>query len=80
MFFSEQRVNPLRFCHRPILISDRRTLLAEVLRRLRVDSPRPTDDVIDRDLVLVWGEERRIITGADILGRLLRGIVRRRRK
>jgi hypothetical protein len=24
---------------------------------------------------LVWGEEKRIITGADLLGRLLRGIV-----
>ena len=32
------------------------------------------DDVIDLDLILVWGRQRRIITGADILGRLLRGI------
>jgi metal transporter CNNM len=32
------------------------------------------DDVIDNDLILVWGEEKRIITGSDILGRLLRGI------
>ena len=35
----------------------------------------PEDDVIDNDLILVWGEEKRIITGADLLGRLLRGIV-----
>lgn len=35
------------------------------------------DDVIDEDLVLVWEcEVRRIITGADLLGRLLRGIAR----
>ena len=27
--------------------------------------------------ILVWGEQKRIITGADLLGRLLRGIVRR---
>jgi hypothetical protein len=26
-------------------------------------------------LILVWGPQKRIITGADLLGRLLRGIV-----
>jgi len=36
-----------------------------------------SDDVIDNDLILVWGHEKRIITGADLLGRLLRGIVTR---
>jgi metal transporter CNNM len=36
--------------------------------------------VIDQDLILVWGKQRRIITGADILGRLLRGIVTRERR
>lgn len=35
---------------------------------------RAGDDVIDRDLILVWAEERRVITGSGILGRLLRGI------
>ena len=36
------------------------------------------DDVIDDDLILIWGkEEKRIITGSDILGRLMRGIARR---
>jgi metal transporter CNNM len=32
--------------------------------------------VIDADVILVWGAEKRVITGADILGRLLRGIAR----
>jgi hypothetical protein len=36
--------------------------------------PGNEDDVIDDDLILVWGGQRRIITGADLLGRLLRGI------
>ena len=31
-------------------------------------------DVIDNDLILIWGTQKRIITGADLLGRLLRGI------
>ncbi len=35
------------------------------------------DKVIDEDLMLVWGSEKRIITGADILGNLLHGIAQR---
>ena len=35
---------------------------------------RPDDDVIDHDIIVVWAEQRRIITGSDLLGRLLRGI------
>ena len=35
------------------------------------------DDVIDDDLILIWTDEKRVITGADILGRLLRGIALR---
>jgi len=43
--------------------------------RLKSHPQRAGRDVIDRDIILVWGkEEKRVITGADILGRLLRGI------
>ena len=35
------------------------------------------DDVVDDDLILVRGDQKRIITGSDLLGRLLRGIVMR---
>jgi hypothetical protein len=41
---------------------------------MKVVPERPGDDVIDNDIIVVWGEQRRIITGADLLGRLLRGI------
>ena len=34
------------------------------------------DDVIDFDIIIVWGANRRIITGPDVLGRLLRGITK----
>ncbi len=61
--------------HRPIVVTDPRTPLGEVIGRLRVLAQAPGDDVIDHDLILVWARERRIITGADLLGRLLRGIV-----
>jgi hypothetical protein len=33
------------------------------------------DGVIDHDVLLVWGENKRIITGADIFGRLLKGMM-----
>jgi metal transporter CNNM len=51
------------------------TKLGEVICRMKVAPERPDDDVIDNDLILVWGAQKRIITGADLLGRLLRDIV-----
>ncbi len=35
------------------------------------------DKADDFSKVLLWGEQKRVITGSDILGRLLRGISRR---
>lgn len=72
--FSEQLPDPITFCHRPILVTDTGTLLGKVLSHLTVHPVSESDDVIDEDLILVWGDERRVITGTDILGRLLRGI------
>jgi hypothetical protein len=61
--------------HRPLIVRDMQTRLGDVVGRLRVVQERPEDDVIDNDLILVWGAQKRIITGSDLLGRLLRGIV-----
>jgi hypothetical protein len=61
--------------HRPIIVTNMRTPLGSVIGRMTVKPKHPEDDVVDNDLILVWGEQRRIITGADLLGRLLRGIV-----
>ena len=49
--------------------------IGDAIGRMRVKQEHPEDDVIDYDLILVWGRHKRIITGADLLGRLLRGIV-----
>jgi hypothetical protein len=74
--FSKQAFLPLKHCHRPIAITDRETRLGDLLMRLKVHPEHEEDDVIDQDIVVVWtSESRRIITGSDILGRLLRGIV-----
>lgn len=63
------------YWHRPLIVTDMRTPLGAVIGRLKVKPEHAEDDVIDDDLILVWGEDKRIITGADLLGRLLRGIV-----
>ena len=59
---------------RPDIVSDMHTRLGEVIERLTLTPEHLEDDVIDNDLILIWGEQKRIITGADLLGRLLRGI------
>ncbi len=73
--FEEKTFNPMDHCHRPMIVSNPDSTLGDVLPGLQVDAEHNEDDVIDKDIILIWGEERRIITGADILGRLLRGIV-----
>lgn len=61
-------------CHRPVIVLDPTMPLGHIIGRLQAAGRRSEDDVIDNDVVLLWGEAPRIITGADILGRLLRGI------
>lgn len=72
--FGVEPFRPYSYCHRPIVVSDAKTPLGEVIQKLRVHPEHSEDDVIDNDLILCWGKEKRIITGADLLGRLLRGI------
>jgi metal transporter CNNM len=73
--FDPDLFNPLAHCHRPIVVRDPATPLGEVIGRFRVRAAHREDDVLDEDVILLWGEERRILTGSDVLGRLLRGIV-----
>lgn len=74
--FTAEPVDPREFCHPPLVVEDPATKLCEVVPQLAVQRERAGDDVIDHDVVLLWADERRIITGADLLGRLLRGIVK----
>jgi hypothetical protein len=75
--FGEVSPAPETYWHRPIIVTDPNTRLDGVLGRLKVEPERPGDDVIDDDLILVWAEKtKRVITGGDLLGRLLRGIVK----
>jgi metal transporter CNNM len=73
--FNAASIHPETHWHRPIIVTNIRTPLGSVIGRMKVKAEHPEDDVIDNDIILVWGEQKRIITGADLLGRLLRGIV-----
>ena len=72
--FDELDVNPNAYWHRPIIVRDPKARLGDVIGLLKVVPEDPNDDVIEHDLILVWHKQRRIITGSDLLGRLLRGI------
>lgn len=68
--------DPLAQCHVPIVVERDATRLDVMLERLCAGRAGAEDASIAEDLILLWGEERRVITGADLLGRLLRGIGR----
>jgi len=78
--FTDQETDPQAYCHRPVIVRNRHEPLGKVLAQLSFDSASPGDHLISDDTVLLWSEEKRVITGADLLGRLLRGIVQRSRK
>lgn len=74
----EQRFQPEQHCHRPIVIGDVAKRLGHIIQQFEVHVSHEGDDVVDRDVVLIWGDDKRIITGANILGRLLTGITKER--
>ena len=77
VLFNEVSVGPEPYRHRPIVITDMCTRLGDVIGLMKMKPKHPEDDVIEHDLILIWGKQKRIITGADLLGRLLRGIATR---
>tara|TARA_R110001592_G_C13186793_1_gene751726 strand:- start:2156 stop:2416 length:261 start_codon:yes stop_codon:yes gene_type:complete len=64
------------FCRRPLVIRDTSKTIGEVISYLKsIPSETSVEDAaIDYDAVLVWGEKPRTLTGADIIGKLLKGI------
>ncbi len=64
-----------KYCHKPLLVTDKNTNLEVLLKDLKSKTAVDSDVPIDTDVILFWtAETKRIITGADILGRLLKGI------
>jgi metal transporter CNNM len=84
--FAPHRLNPLRHCHRPIMVTDAGTRLGELIHRFRIRSGAIGEHIVEDDVILLWnglswnglsGNGRaRVVTGTDVLGRLLRGIAR----
>lgn len=73
--FNLERFNPYWHCHRPVIVTNGRATISDVISRLKVKPEHCQDDLVDHDVILLWNDAKRIITGGDILGRLLRGIV-----
>jgi hypothetical protein len=65
------------YCHRPIVVPEVKTTIGQVLWMLKIRPERTDDHIIDKDIILVWNGEKRVITGADIFGRLMKGIAAR---
>lgn len=70
-------IRPMAYCHKPIVIRDGNQKLGDHLTRLKVSIGKTGTEVIDNDVILLWNENPRIISGTDILGRLFRGIGKR---
>jgi metal transporter CNNM len=77
--FQPDKLDPNALCHRPLIVRDPTHPLGKLLQQLAVQPEKPGHRVIDLVLILVCMErERRIITGSDLLGRLLHKIVHER--
>jgi metal transporter CNNM len=74
--FDSDNFNPYHHCHRPILARESDTRLGTLIQNYQVRRGKLGDDIIENDVILLWDEHPRVITGTDILGRLLRGIAR----
>ena len=63
------------YCHVPIIIRDKKIALGKIMRNFRNKEDIDSDIPYKKDIVLFWRKDaKRIITGADLLGRLLKGI------
>jgi CBS domain containing-hemolysin-like protein len=74
--FESEQFDFYEHCHRPLIITKEDTTLNEAILQLKASesTDKNHDGVIEHDVLLVWGEQQRIITGADIFGRLLKGM------
>ena len=74
--FYDHRPNGIeKYCHIPLILRNETSNLDRLIKDLKGGTDINSDAPIEKDIVLFWGKnEKRIITGADILGRLLKGI------
>ncbi|TVQ05408.1 MAG: DUF21 domain-containing protein [Balneolaceae bacterium] len=75
--FNPEKFNPYRHCHKPLIAHNPAIKLGELISQFQTGHGSYEDDIIENDVILLWHDKPRIVTGTDILGRLLRGIARR---
>ena len=75
VMFDPDNLDSYSHCHRPIVVRDPSSPLGHIIGRLKSGMLAESDEAIQKDIVLLWTDEKKhVITGADLLGRLLRGI------
>jgi hypothetical protein len=68
-------VDPANFCHEPLVVTNPKTKLETILSAIELRSQRPGDQLLHLGVVLLWtAHDKRVLTGADLLENLLRGI------
>ena len=74
--FDPENFDTYSHCHRPLIIEDDTTTLNQAVIKMKINESmdKTFEGVIEHDVILVWGKENRIITAADIFGRLLKGM------
>jgi len=76
--FAPKYFNPYRYCHKPIMVKDRKKKLGELIPLFQVRPGDRHEDIVENDIILLWNDNPTIVTGTDILGRLLRGIAKKK--
>ena len=72
--------DPRLHVYRTQIYRDAETKLGQVISDFMVYPEHSEDDVVDVDVALIWTDDQRwIVTGGDILGRLLKGVARQHR-
>ena len=75
VLFDGRGVDTYDHCHRPVVVTDPDSPLGHIIGAIKEGVDTANDAAIEKDIVLLWTKEhKRVITGADLLGRLLRGI------
>lgn len=73
-YHAEGFIDPWLYCHRPVVVTDPSIRLGAVIAQIKSGESAESDAAFPHRIVLFWGDERRIITSGDILGRLFKGI------
>ncbi len=75
MLLDQESTDIQDYCHLPIVYNDIDITLGASIEKLREDIHDHSDMPLKKDVVLIWTQDsKKIITGADLLGRLLKGI------